>query len=541
MKTVCILVILTLVFGANPASSQFSIDVLPKDIVHSAIGGSSIFTLNIQADSGFESTIFLFAQTNNPSVTLKLSKSSLNVPYGFITLNASPVGDTGTAVITVSAVAGTVTKTAECRLHIVKKPQWRVITDSAELSAMGTRLITNAASNIVGLNPGLKPQSTIKMTEFLKSGQSNVVQMPVNKSEFDMSVEDNFKMDKYGGLWSVSNNLGISRWTLNGYTFYNRSNSTLNADYVYNLDFDKSGRPTVLTYDPITNNNFTLQRLQNNVWETIYTSQKKGNSVSYGWPAQCTDSAGNLWFSDVTGKVLRFRGTAIDTFIPDSSILGRVIYSLLFCDRRGNVWCYDDQIGQCWVFDGNNFTRKSLAARIERYAFDGNNALWVVVNNSLICYAGNEATVYNSQNSPLPAYFYPLQHNSDRLSLAIDADNNIWLGIGGNGTIATSFGFAAIFNPDGLKGIPLVLSAEEPVQAIPELPLRISPNPANESFKVEYPDNTAITIRDAFGRVMLRGESGGEFSTEGLAAGVYFVEYLGNNGNHNMQKLVVAR
>ena len=71
--------------------------------------------------------------------------------------------------------------------------------------------------------------------------------------------------------------------------------------------------------------------------------------------------------------------------------------------------------------------------------------------------------------------------------------------------------------------------------------LRIIPNPATESFTVSYPEKTAVTVRDVFGRVALSGAVGESFSTAGLAAGVYFVEVSGADGRRVVGRLAVGR
>ena len=98
-----------------------------------------------------------------------------------------------------------------------------------------------------------------------------------------------------------------------------------------------------------------------------------------------------------------------------------------------------------------------------------------------------------------------------------------------------------MFNPDGLKGIPLVLSAEQPVGAIHELPLQIIPNPAAESFTVHCPDNSAVTVRDVFGRIVLTGVGRETFPTYNLPDGVYFVEVSGAGGVRGVGRVVVGR
>jgi hypothetical protein len=78
--------------------------------------------------------------------------------------------------------------------------------------------------------------------------------------------------------------------------------------------------------------------------------------------------------------------------------------------------------------------------------------------------------------------------------------------------------------------------------------IRIIPNPASESFTAYYPvADATLTLKDIFGRSVIKVttstmSSGSEtFSASGLAAGVYYLEYVTIGGNRNIEKLIIVR
>ena len=81
---------------------------------------------------------------------------------------------------------------------------------------------------------------------------------------------------------------------------------------------------------------------------------------------------------------------------------------------------------------------------------------------------------------------------------------------------------------------------EEQSMTTQNVDLIISPNPVSDYFNVFAPDNSTVTARDVFGRVMYAG-AGGAVSVSDWPQGIYFIETTDSSGRRNTAKLIVTR
>lgn len=531
--------VIMLIAYCHSSAQPLSVEVSPAEY-SIIVGESAIFTLDIKADSGFDATIYLTTKSSLPGFTIALSQSSLNPPYGSITLKVVAVGDSGTTTISIAATAGMSTSTAECRIHANRNPLLRKITNPNERKEWGKTLINDENGAVVGISPKAFNEfenSLYPIVHFLSVDKRGYDTLQI-KSTIDL-FEPAYIFDKDGSFWvymltGVYN--GIIRWSKSGYTEYTHKNSALAGNSVYELDFDKTNTPIAMVYNTDNTDGFAvIQKMEKLQWVDIYRC-KIGVDPYHRDKRQkelCIDSSGAIWFTTLSNGVIRINGAIVDTFTTSNSDIGNNFTSRIFCDRSGAIWCYHDKKGGASIFNGNSWRHLPVADNMMNYAIDRNNSVWILADSKLIRYNGNEMTEYTSANTPLLSYF-TLEAIS---SLAIDSSNNLWIGIGS--VEGNSFTFCAIFNPDGLKGIPIVLSAEEP--ELPTAGVVISPNPATESFTVRGSENAAVTVKDVFGRVLLTGVTQQSFPTFDLAPGVYFVEVFVGNGKRIVEKVVVSR
>ena len=115
--------------------------------------------------------------------------------------------------------------------------------------------------------------------------------------------------------------------------------------------------------------------------------------------------------------------------------------------------------------------------------------------------------------------------------------------VGNAGVYSWSKGYLVV--PSGGSGKAV---AQESTPETPKPSLLIWPQPAAERFGIQWSgvEATRITLRSPTGSALCSYPTHGTgamalFSTEGLAAGVYFVEVLGAGGQRVVEKVVVNR
>jgi hypothetical protein len=338
-----------------------------------------------------------------------------------------------------------------------------------------------------------------------------------------------YHLDDTGNLWATEST-GLHRFKNGQITVWTSSDGLLGS--LREFIFDNTGSTVVRSVEDNVDT-LSLRRYSEGKWTELYRGSELKNRSRVEPSLICIDSTGAIW-APIDGGVVRIKGTDSVEITPENSEIGDSYIRDVFCDRLGRIWCvHGTKDGYASVLTDTTWSRIEFP-RPSAIEIDSKNNIWVGSGKQLCMFDGSKWIKYDSTNSPI----------SDRIQcLVADKNDNIWVAY--NRYNASDNGVAragAIFNPDGLKGIPIVLSAEEP-EAI--LPLLISPNPATESFTVHCPEGASVNVRDVFGRVKAaNGEAAnGEatFSTADYPSGVYFVEVSGADGRRVVGKAVVSR
>ena len=142
----------------------------------------------------------------------------------------------------------------------------------------------------------------------------------------------------------------------------------------------------------------------------------------------------NLWCG---GGLRKFDGSNWTTYTKaNSGLLGNYVHSIAV-DKNNNIWLrYEDIVQGSWgnppglhKFNGSNWTNYTetnsglLSGDVYRIAIDSNNNVWLgYANNAdgLTKFNGSNWTTYTTSNSGL---LY-----NDVRSITVDKNNNIWIG-----------------------------------------------------------------------------------------------------------------
>ena len=153
------------------------------------------------------------------------------------------------------------------------------------------------------------------------------------------------------------------------------------------------------------------------------------------------DSKGNAWIGTFEQGIIRYNAKETVFFNPESIIPGGFILWDIAIDKKDNVWFgvsgkefeFDVGLngGGLLKYDGQEFTLYNsqntpmpldMARKIE---IDSQNNIWFICGNyttgGLVKYDGTEWTIFTPDNSVLPY--------ASINSIAIDQSDNVWLGM----------------------------------------------------------------------------------------------------------------
>lgn len=525
MKTTLLFIAALVVSFINTSAQSFTLGITPPEAMLK-LGESAIFTVSVQPVGGFEATIFLTVESSRPGVDLKLSSNTINTPYPNVTLTARAISDTGTIVITLTGSNGPNNKnTAKVTLQVSKDPQWKVVSSNIEAGLWGERIIRGKGGTIVAIYPG-----TLAMYVHTFEGS----QWESNKIDLQTNFNDSHGWSRYhndmkGNLWATEMTGSLYRFNNGQITVWTEADGLSGS--LRDFLFDNVGTPIIHCIESDT---IVLRHYIDGEWRQLYKHSDIKNRTHVEPSLMCLDSTGAIW-TPIDGGVVRIKGTDSVEITPENSEIGDSFIRDVFCDRLGRIWCvHGTKDGYASVLTDTTWSRIEFP-RPTALEIDSKNNIWVGSGKQLFMFDGSKWIKYDSTNSPL----------SDRIQcLVADKNDNIWVAY--NKYNASDNGLAragVIFNPDGLKGIPLVLSAEEP--EIPAFGVFISPNPATESFSVHCPEGASITVKDVFGKIKTmnsRAINGTAIiSTVDYPSGIYFVEVMEADGQRVIQKVVISR
>lgn len=494
-------VVVAAVAGIIPLSAQsFSLSISPATQTIT-VGETATFNVQITPENGFDATVFLSVQSSLPGVEMKLSGTSINTPYTGVLFTARPASDTDTAVITLTGTNGALKTMTQTTLRVVKNPLWKVVSAKERDYFWGSYLISGKHGSAAGIwyNPFI--DRTV-VSEYLNGVW--IVDSLSWKDFYTPGYYQEYQYDSQRNLWIFTKGKGAFCVKNNFSTQYSTQNSLIIGDSIHDCTFDKEGRAIVLLYRYIDSLNgkgkcqFTLQRFTDNQWIQIYQHELIVNSIQAP-PAKnsiCSDSSGKIWLAAWEDGLICIDGNNIDTISSESVGISQRSATTVFCDKLGKVW--GSFSGQTIVFDTLGWRVSPLILGI--IGVDSKNAIWSGVGDRLYQFDGITITEYSSSNSPLPktATSYGIR------SLVIDNNDNIWVGYSPIDQYAPYYSYGYIFNPNGLVGIPIVLSAEEHTPAATAL--TAFPNPSSAKVTLRGITGNELTITDVLGRNVLTVE-----------------------------------
>jgi ligand-binding sensor domain-containing protein len=138
------------------------------------------------------------------------------------------------------------------------------------------------------------------------------------------------------------------------------------------------------------------------------------------------DAQGNIWVGNIAG-VSKYNGTSWHWYTKADGLAGYSVLSIAQ-DKQGNMWFgTSDGLSR---FNGTTWTSYFTNTQVNAVAVDANGAVWAaltyqIVNDNRVSagvakFDGETWTTFNKTNSGLV--------DNTVLSIAIDADDNKWLG-----------------------------------------------------------------------------------------------------------------
>ena len=148
--------------------------------------------------------------------------------------------------------------------------------------------------------------------------------------------------------------------------------------------------------------------------------------------SMAVDMSGNIWVGTHLGGLAKFNG--INWTLYDKSDYGANSnwVSSILLEGQQNIWVGTSPCGNidgCLsMFNGSTWTvyRNSLTRHITSLAIDSQGNKWFgTCNSGLVCFDGENWTVYNTDNSNIP--------QNGVATVAIDKQDNKWIGYGFQG------------------------------------------------------------------------------------------------------------
>jgi len=153
------------------------------------------------------------------------------------------------------------------------------------------------------------------------------------------------------------------------------------------------------------------------------------------------DSKGNAWIGTLDQGLIRYNENETVLYNSDNSIIPKdFVISDIAIDKNDNVWIggsvggMGDYNGGLFKYDGNEFTLYNSQNTpmpidyVKAIEVDSRNNIWFascnVLEGGIVKYDGTEWTVYTPDNSALP---YNLIN-----SIAIDQSDNVWIALSKN-------------------------------------------------------------------------------------------------------------
>jgi ligand-binding sensor domain-containing protein len=261
-------------------------------------------------------------------------------------------------------------------------------------------------------------------------------------------------IDAQGNKWLATHYGGLFKYDGTSFKNYTEANGLLPLGYneIYTLKIEQQnniwigGRGGFALYNGSTFTNYTTANglldnsvyaigidNQNNKWigtnnglskfdGTTFTNYTTANGLlSNSIHAIAVDVQGNIWIGTNNG-LSKFDGTTFINYTTADGLINNRVNSIAI-DVQGNKWLGTNN--GLSKFDGTVFTNYTTANglihnSINTVRTDAQGIKWIGTDNGLSKYDDILFTNYNSANG--------LSHGTDITSIAIDAQDNKWIG-----------------------------------------------------------------------------------------------------------------
>ncbi|MES2765521.1 MAG: T9SS type A sorting domain-containing protein [Bacteroidota bacterium] len=541
-----VLGVTVLLSSASAQTLQVSFD---KDFLQKQVGDQVQSTISITPPSDFKASIFLKVSSPTLPVTNKnLSDTILNVPFPKtvqLSYNISFL-DSGSHKIIIEGKNGNLIGYDTLNVQIRKTEQWRLL--GIRNTAIG-KLYLRPEQNYFFPTMS-ESKAIVKVSDDSVSfiaGWENIqkphgVMAQDTNNNFWISAANGLGMYD-GNYWTVTqnpNNLVTSEMLFDNRNVLWFSSYSFSAPWPdWHLFSLKEG--VLKRHDSIR---LSLPNFYSNGSLSIHDISR--------------DGAGNIWIlasasmqSPVKTIIMKYDGQAWSTveypniglaYTNDDGGLRRMTF-----DKQGNMWIwyelrdstnkevngllkYNGTSWQNFQSDENYYSSLNMPLHT-----DNSGGVWFTAEKSLVRFDGNTFTSYNSQNSPLPATGGGI--------VAIDSNDNLWLGWGEN---------TIIFNPNGITGLSATTAISNEDSDINIFKANASPNPAQNSTTIHYSlkaeNPVSISIYNSLGIEVFKnnfgfknsGDNSEIISTSEFPSGQYYY-VLKAGAQQSTQPLVIVR
>lgn len=251
-------------------------------------------------------------------------------------------------------------------------------------------------------------------------------------------ISDNYirsiAIDDSNKVWIGTANGGVNVLSDTGWHNYSTGNSPLPNDHIKAIAFDTSGHPWFGTIGGVAT-------IQDTGWTLFNMSNAPFDVDNTGCIYIADDNT--KWLGTVNGGLLRYQNGIWTKFrnnnstLPDNTILN------IAPDSSGNLWMAMPAGGMAY-YDGSfeifNTQNSSITSNTFRWiAIDSSGTLFLASGDKGIVSftGGSNWASYNSFANPDTNLAY--LNTNELLSIAVDAQNNIWAGTNGNGLVKMQF------------------------------------------------------------------------------------------------------
>ncbi len=241
--------------------------------------------------------------------------------------------------------------------------------------------------------------------------------------DFPNNLNSLAKISNNGIKWFVTNDQRVLKYHNSVWTEISISSSGLYSNDIRSLAIDNNEVLWAGSYKG------GLSKFDNTKWIS-YNTDNSGITDNDIW-AITVDGSNNKWlatlgrFSNHGHGLVKYDEEHWTSYhVNNSDIPNNDLFSVL-ADSSGNIWM--GTYGGLSRFDGKNWTNYTILSFVHSMAIDNNGVIWFGTVLGLASYDGTSWEIYRESNSGL-------SHN-DIESIAIDSDNNIWIGTYGEGLV----------------------------------------------------------------------------------------------------------